>query len=145
MDTPLRFKQSFLSMVRFLSYGWTSLALLGAVWGGWGCTAVETVPDAPEQGRRAHLVFDVDPPSTELYIDGAYRGTVARWVEGTVPVEPGRYRVELRAVGYITRRFDVDIEAGERRRLRLQMERTLWTPDLEEQEDRTFDPSPRFR
>lgn len=43
----------------------------------------------------------------------------------TVPVSPGLRRVELKARGYITQRFDLDIQDGEILTLTLRMERRL--------------------
>lgn len=88
------------------------------------CTAVQQIPDEPE---RAYLKLEVAPASTEVYVDGDYRGTVEGWVRGAVPLEPGDHRVKLRADGYITRRFDVRVQAGESRVLELEMERRLET------------------
>lgn len=108
---------------------WTCWALLA--WGlvAGGCTAVRTVPTDRE--ARAFLSFEVEPARTKLYIDGAYRGRLSKWVDGVVPVAPGTRRVALRADGYLTRRFEVTVEPGERRHLRLEMEPELGWPDAE--------------
>jgi len=96
------------------------VAMVGAAM--FGCSAVQSIPDREE---RAFLEVRVEPPSTEIYVDGEYRGTVEGWVEGAVPVEPGEHRVKLRAERYITRRFDVEFEAGESKVLELEMELRL--------------------
>ena len=88
-----------------------------------GCTAVQTIDDDRQQ--RALLILEVEPPSTEVYIDSDYRGVVEGWTGHAVPVEPGHRRVELRADHYITRRFDVRAEAGEQVVLRVRMEPSL--------------------
>lgn len=95
------------------------------VWIGAGCTAVQRVPD---REPKAYLKLQVEPTSTEVYVDGEYRGTVDGWVEGAVPLEPGEHRLKLTADGYITRRFDIEIEAGRSKVLELEMEPELETP-----------------
>jgi hypothetical protein len=39
-----------------------------------------------------------------------------------LPMTPGPHRVKLQADGYITRRWDMDFEAGELKTLTLEME-----------------------
>ena len=87
-----------------------------------GCTAVQTIPDESES---AWLVLDVEPRSAEVYIDSKYRGVVEGWRGQVVPIEPGYHRVELRAEGRITRRFDVRVGPGEQFKLTVVMELTL--------------------
>ena len=89
-----------------------------------GCTAVQRIPDAQESGR-AYLRLEVEPATTRIFIDSEYKGVVKGWVQQTVPVQSGERRVELRADGYITRRFDVDLKPGEEVTLQISMERTL--------------------
>ena len=87
-----------------------------------GCTAVQTIPDERE---RAILFLDVEPASTSIYIDAEYRGVVEGWTGNAVPIEPGDHRLELRAHGYITRRFDINARPGDEIDLRVVMEPTL--------------------
>jgi hypothetical protein len=96
--------------------------LLGSALSMVGCPAVQTIPD---RDQRALLILDVEPESTEIYIDSEYRGVVEGWTGQAVPIEPGYHRVELRARGKITRRFDVEARAGEQIELRVKMEPTL--------------------
>ncbi|MFW5966333.1 MAG: PEGA domain-containing protein [Persicimonas sp.] len=86
-----------------------------------GCTAVERIPDEKE----AYLRMEVEPGSTKIYVDSDYQGVVERWTGSIVPIEPGARRVELRKEGYITRRFDVELAAGEQMALTVDMERKL--------------------
>ena len=79
----------------------------------------------PDRQERALLILEVQPESTEIYIDSEYRGVVEGWTGNAVPIEPGYHRVELRARGRMTRRFDVRVEAGEQIELRVDMEPTL--------------------
>jgi hypothetical protein len=89
-----------------------------------GCTAVQRIPDRQESSR-AYLRLDVEPSTTKIFIDSEYRGVVEGWVHQTVPVESGHRRLELRADGFITRRFDVELAPGEEATLSVEMERTL--------------------
>lgn len=89
-----------------------------------GCTAVKRIPDDRETGT-AYLRLDVEPTTTKIFVDSHYRGIVAGWVQQTVPVASGQRMVELRADGYITRRFDIDFDPGEQVTLEVDMERTL--------------------
>lgn len=100
-----------------------------------GCTAVRPVPDEPD---RAYLELRVEPKTAEVYVDGEYRGKVDRWVERTVPLDPGDHRVKLVADGYMTRRLDVAVPAGRKRVLELEMEPTL-TPGGVDDENETPD------
>lgn len=91
--------------------------------GAGGCTAVQRVSDTPSD--RAFLRLDVQPTSTRIFIDTEYQGVVDGWAQQTVPVTPGDRMVELRADGFITRRFDVRVEAGQQVTLQVRMEREL--------------------
>ena len=60
------------------------------------------------------LIFDVNPSSAELFVDGNPVGSVNQFTPTTQqPLElaPGRHHVEIRAAGYHTVRFDADITA----------------------------------
>lgn len=87
-----------------------------------GCTAVERIPDQPDE---AYLRMEVEPASTKIYVDSDYQGVIEKWTGRIVPIEPGARRVELRKEGYITRRFDIDLAAGEQMALTVDMEREL--------------------
>ncbi len=91
-----------------------------------GCTAVQPIPD--EGDGRAFLRLDVEPATTRIFIDSEYQGIVEGWVQQTLPLDPGHRMVELRADGFITRRFDVEIDPGQHMTLEVQMERELEDP-----------------
>lgn len=74
---------------------------------------------------RGYLRFEVTPDTAELLLDEKYSGQLAGWVEGVVPVTPGVRRVTLRADGYISQRFDVEIAAHEEVTFRLDLEPVL--------------------
>lgn len=81
------------------------------------------MPD--RQAQQAYLRLDVEPTSTRIFIDSQYRGIVKGWRGQIVPVEPGHRMVELRASGFITRRFDVEVGPGEQVTLQVRMEPSL--------------------
>lgn len=91
-----------------------------------GCTAVQRVSDAPS-ARVGYLRLNVEPVATRIYVDSEYRGLVQGWAAQTLVLQPGTRRVELRADGFMTRRFDIEVEADEQLMLDLRME-----PDLEQ-------------
>ena len=96
------------------------------------CTAVQYVTD-DAQRRRGYLRLEVEPDRAMVLVDGDYRGEIRGWRGGVVPVVAGDRKVELRADGYITQRFDVRVGAGEEVTLRLQMEPVLITVDEPDQ------------
>ena len=59
--------------------------------------------------------FDITPGTAELFVDDTLVGTVGQFTPTTQPLglEAGHHRVEVRAPGYQTLRFDVDIVAGQ--------------------------------
>lgn len=93
-----------------------------------GCSAIQPMPGG---GDRGLLRLEVEPPTAEVYIDSEYRGVVEGWAAQTIPVEAGAHRIELRADGYMTQRFDITVGAGEEVTLELAME-----PELEDLETR---------
>jgi len=90
---------------------------------------------------RGYLRFEIEPQGAEIAIDEKYSGVIDGWVGGVIPVEPGMRRVTLRADGYITQRFDIEVAAGEEVTLQLQMERSI---ELDE-EPAPVQPSRRSR
>ncbi len=79
----------------------------------------------PDRDQRALLILEVEPGSTEIFIDSEYRGVVDGWTGNAVPLQPGYHRVELRADGRMTRRFDIRANAGEQIELKVVMQPTL--------------------
>ena len=59
--------------------------------------------------------FEITPSTAEVFIDGSYVGTVGEFTPTTQPLglTPGRHQMEIRAPGYRTMNFDVDIVAGQ--------------------------------
>jgi hypothetical protein len=83
----------------------------------------ETYPQAdqssvdvqPSQSNTGGMSFDVTPSTAELFVDGRLVGTVGQFTPTTQPLglEAGRHHVEVRAPGYHTMSFEVDIIAGQ--------------------------------
>ncbi|MET0213711.1 MAG: PEGA domain-containing protein [Vicinamibacterales bacterium] len=61
------------------------------------------------------MSFEVTPSNAELFLDNMGVGTVGDFTPTTQPlgVEAGHHHVEIRAPGYQTMSFDVDITAGQ--------------------------------
>jgi hypothetical protein len=59
--------------------------------------------------------FEIQPPTAEVFVDGNFVGTVGQFTPTTQPLglTPGRHRIEIKATGYRTMDFDVDIVAGQ--------------------------------
>ncbi len=91
-------------------------------------------------GPRGYLRLEVQPPGAELAIDEVYSGVANGWAEGVVPVTPGVRRLMLRADGYITQRFDIEVAAYEEVTLILALEPTLEVPDEEAETPKPDDP-----
>lgn len=102
-----------------------ALAMLTA-----GCSGIEPIPDT-NNGGQTFVELDVEPDDAEVFIDGEYTGRVNRWAHQMVPVEPGVRQLEIRADGYISQRFDVDIDEGRTVTLRTRLEPDIATPDGE--------------
>lgn len=99
-----------------------SVSLIGGTLA--SCTAVQRIPDR-QGSTKSYLRLDVEPSTTKVFVDSQYMGIVKGWVQQTVPVQAGARRVELRADGYMTRRFDIILEPGEEVTLQIKMEPTL--------------------
>ena len=61
------------------------------------------------------MSFEITPSDAELYVDGTRVGTVGDFTPTSQPLglPPGRHQIEIRAPGYRTMAFDVDIVAGQ--------------------------------
>ena len=76
-------------------------------------------PDASSSLARdtnmGGLSFEITPTSAEVFVDNVRVGTVGDFTPTTQPlgVAAGRHHVEVRAPGYQTMSFDVDIVAGQ--------------------------------
>ncbi len=92
------------------------------------CSAVQPIGDDRTPG---YLMLDVEPTDAEIYVDDDYKGQVDGWRAQTIPLSPGARRLEFRAKGYMTQRFDIEIEPGDQLTLRLRLERELDELDLD--------------
>jgi len=70
---------------------------------------------APNQSNMGGLSFEISPSDAELVVDGRSIGTVGEFTANTQPLglPAGRHQIEVRASGYRTMSFDVDIVAGQ--------------------------------
>ncbi len=67
------------------------------------------------QAAVGGLSFEITPSDAEVWVDGAYVGTVGDFTPTTRPLDlaPGRHHIEIRASGYRSMSFDVEITAGQ--------------------------------
>jgi PEGA domain len=67
------------------------------------------------QANTGGLSFEITPNTAQLFVDDALVGTVGQFTPTTQPLglAAGRHRVDVRAPGYQTMSFDVDIIAGQ--------------------------------
>ena len=98
------------------------IVLQSMIWIGCGTSSSNTRRKATPRG---FIQMNVTPKAARVYVDGRFQGQIKGWMHQTVPVSPGLRRVELKARGYITQRFDLDIQEGEILTLTLRMERQL--------------------
>lgn len=92
-------------------------------------------PTASGPPGRGLLEFEVDPPDATIWVDDAYLGQVNAWMDHTVRLPVGRRRVELRAPGYMTQRFDIEVANDEVVTLRLRMQPTFDEGDVDPSEE----------
>ena len=104
-----------------------------------GCASSrgDASPDRREADRPpdAQLILRVTPEEAEVYIDESYQGVASRWRDGTIPVRSGARRLELRAPGYFSERFDLQFAPNEALTLTLQLEPQLELPEEEPSRD----------
>jgi hypothetical protein len=76
-------------------------------------SSVEIQP--PAQTNMGGVSFELTPSDAELFVDGTLVGTVGQFTPTTQPLglEAGHHQIEVRASGYQTLSFDVDIIAGQ--------------------------------
>ena len=69
----------------------------------------------PGQGNTGGLSFEITPGTAQLFVDGNAVGTVSQFTPASQPLglPAGNHHVEIRAPGYQTMSFDVDIAAGQ--------------------------------
>jgi hypothetical protein len=58
-----------------------------------------------------HLRLLVEPPTAEVYVDGFYAGVAQTFETPSLRsrLRPGRHRIELRAPGYWSPLFDIEV------------------------------------
>ena len=73
------------------------------------------VQPGQSQANTGGMSFEITPGTAEVFVDGSYVGTVGQFTPTTQPLglTPGRHRIEIRAQGYRTLDFDVDVVAGQ--------------------------------
>jgi hypothetical protein len=69
----------------------------------------------PNHTSMGGMSFDIAPGNAELFVDNMRVGTVGEFTATTQPLglETGHHHIEIRAAGYQTMSFDVDIIAGQ--------------------------------
>jgi len=67
---------------------------------------------APATSVAPGLSFTVDPPASELLIDGRSLGKVSELAGGFVQLPPGLYQVSLKHAGFNTWRAEVAVRTG---------------------------------
>lgn len=74
-----------------------------------------TAEPAQSQFDTGGVSFEITPATAEVYVDGARVGAVGDFTSSSQPLglAAGRHHVEIRAPGFETMEFDVDIVAGQ--------------------------------
>ena len=69
----------------------------------------------PSQSNMGGVSFQISPGDAQVIVDGTPVGTVGQFTPTTQPLglPAGRHQIEVRAPGYRTMSFDVDIVAGQ--------------------------------
>jgi hypothetical protein len=69
----------------------------------------------PSQVNTGGVSFEITPATAELFVDGQAVGTVGQFTPTSQPLglTAGRHHIEIRAPGYRTMEFDVDVIAGQ--------------------------------
>ncbi len=77
--------------------------------------ATSSLEAQPSDANMGGVSFDVTPSTAQLFVDDTLVGTVGQFTPTTQPLglEAGHHRVEVRADGYQTLSFDVDVVAGQ--------------------------------
>ncbi|HXD72391.1 MAG TPA: PEGA domain-containing protein [Vicinamibacterales bacterium] len=69
----------------------------------------------PGEQNMGGLSFDISPSDAQIFVDGRQAGTTGEFTSTSQPMglPAGHHHVEIRANGYQTMSFDVDIVAGQ--------------------------------
>jgi len=94
----------------YMGYGWPySIAIPNAT------PSAPPPPATSSTTRVGGVSFEVTPADAAVFVDGVYVGTAGDFTPTTSPLSlaPGRHRFTLRALGYHSMEFDVDVVGGE--------------------------------
>ncbi len=105
----------------FGSYGFGLYGPFGWSGYGYGDSYGDVWPSASPQSETGSIRLKVKPRTAAVYIDGALAGVAADFagLSDHLDLEPGGYRLELRADGYETYQTDVLVSAGKTVTLRV--------------------------
>jgi hypothetical protein len=94
-------------------------------YGGTSYSTAASIDAQRDQANMGGVSFEITPATAQLYIDGTYFGTVGEFTATTQPLglEAGHHRIEVRATGYHTLSFEVEIVAGQVTPYRGELER----------------------
>jgi hypothetical protein len=78
-------------------------------------TPAPTQDQPPAQGQYGGLSFQITPDTAQIYVDGAYVGIASQFAATTQPLTltPGQHHVEVRASGYQSMVFNVNVAPGQ--------------------------------
>ena len=109
---PYAFYNPYYYSYSYYPYYSNNLYPYGSVSPGVYASSSGVVPDHTNMGG---LSFEITPNYAELFVDNVRVGTVGEFSSTTQPLglAAGRHHVEIRAAGYQTISFDVDIIAGQ--------------------------------
>ncbi len=80
-----------------------------------GTSVQPSAPSGEGQQQPGGASFEITPDSAAVFVDGTYVGTAGTFNPNSMPLGliPGRHHIEIRASGYRTMTFDVDIVPGQ--------------------------------
>ena len=76
---------------------------------------VQPPTQSPNQSKMGGVSFEITPAAAEIFVDGQHAGAVNQFTPTSQPLglTAGRHRIEIRAPGYKSMSFDVDIVEGQ--------------------------------
>ena len=93
-------------------------------------SVMPSVQAVPTEIPVGWLRFEATPEAGQVFVDGAYAGVISDY--GTsgraLDLQAGRHRIDVRATGYVTQSFDVEIRPNEITRFRGDLERASAPP-----------------
>jgi hypothetical protein len=74
-----------------------------------------TIEAQPGQGASGGVSFEITPDTADVWVDGNSVGTVGMFGPSAPPLSlaPGRHRIQLKAEGYDSLAFSVDVTPGQ--------------------------------